>query len=321
MHGEAAYPVALKGRVPIRLSTENGPIVKGDRIALSSIPGIGMKATESDMIVGIALEDYDGERAYSEGFLNQFGDDLVKVKITERNRNTDTRTQDGCYFGGGVEEGEEECDPLTVKTIKPKVITIDERTEVLAALADESAEDAVTPEGETVTLGQALMFVQLEEHIAGKDMDVLTALSATSTLLNGNGEETLFDRLKALAQGFVDGVLRVAGIRTDELCIGETCVDEATLKALLRDHADSASSPPPAPPEPSGDEEVEDPSVETPPVETIQEEDTEGVAPQDEEPTDETEEEIVVEEETSTPPEEPAVDPEPTPTPESTPTE
>ncbi|MBX4216012.1 hypothetical protein KW797_03615, partial [Candidatus Parcubacteria bacterium] len=58
----AASPerVALVGRVPVKVSTEGGPIKSGDRIALSSIPGVGMRATTSGMTVGIALEDFDG---------------------------------------------------------------------------------------------------------------------------------------------------------------------------------------------------------------------------------------------------------------------
>lgn len=56
---EHARPVALSGRVPVNVSTENGPIRAGDRISLSSIPGIGAKAIRSGMTVGIALEAFD----------------------------------------------------------------------------------------------------------------------------------------------------------------------------------------------------------------------------------------------------------------------
>ena len=52
-------PVALAGRVPVKVSLEGGPIKIGDRIALSSVPGVGMAATTSGMTVGIALEPYD----------------------------------------------------------------------------------------------------------------------------------------------------------------------------------------------------------------------------------------------------------------------
>lgn len=53
-------PVALVGRVPAKVSTENGPIAKGDPITSSSIPGVGMRATKQGRIIGIALEPYGG---------------------------------------------------------------------------------------------------------------------------------------------------------------------------------------------------------------------------------------------------------------------
>ena len=50
-------PIALAGRVPVRISTENGPIFPGDRLSLSpTIPGTAVKAVTSGMTIGIALE-------------------------------------------------------------------------------------------------------------------------------------------------------------------------------------------------------------------------------------------------------------------------
>ena len=52
--------VALAGRVPIKVSLENGPIEPGDRLTTSSIPGIAMKATKAGIVIGMALESFDG---------------------------------------------------------------------------------------------------------------------------------------------------------------------------------------------------------------------------------------------------------------------
>ncbi|MBI5457879.1 DUF5011 domain-containing protein, partial [Candidatus Kaiserbacteria bacterium] len=49
-------PVALAGRVPVKFSAENGPVKIGDRIAPSSIPGVGMKAGPFDDSVGIVID-------------------------------------------------------------------------------------------------------------------------------------------------------------------------------------------------------------------------------------------------------------------------
>jgi hypothetical protein len=53
-------PVAIKGRVLVKVSDENGPIKAGDYITSSATqPGFGMKATRSGQVVGQALNDYD----------------------------------------------------------------------------------------------------------------------------------------------------------------------------------------------------------------------------------------------------------------------
>jgi len=52
-------PIALSGRVKVKVNLNNGPIAVGDRITTSTVPGVGMKATEAGMVVGIALEPID----------------------------------------------------------------------------------------------------------------------------------------------------------------------------------------------------------------------------------------------------------------------
>ncbi|HRH23660.1 MAG TPA: hypothetical protein PK295_03445, partial [Candidatus Magasanikbacteria bacterium] len=48
--------VALTGRVPVKVSFENGPILPGDPLTAASIPGYAMKATKASKIVGYAVE-------------------------------------------------------------------------------------------------------------------------------------------------------------------------------------------------------------------------------------------------------------------------
>jgi hypothetical protein len=58
-----SYPVivALAGRVPVKVSFENGPIAPGDQLTPSSTPGVAMKATKSGVIIGQALTSYATE--------------------------------------------------------------------------------------------------------------------------------------------------------------------------------------------------------------------------------------------------------------------
>src|SRR6202007_565961 len=48
--------VGLAGRVPVKVSMENGPIHIGDPLTSSSTPGTAMKASRAGKILGYALE-------------------------------------------------------------------------------------------------------------------------------------------------------------------------------------------------------------------------------------------------------------------------
>ena len=58
-------PIALTGRVPVKISAENGPISAGDPLTSSTIPGVAAKATRAGRVIGIALEPYDSKEAGS----------------------------------------------------------------------------------------------------------------------------------------------------------------------------------------------------------------------------------------------------------------
>ncbi len=61
-------PVALVGRIPVKVNLEQGPIAVGDRIGLSTLPGVGSKATSTGATVGIALEPFnESSRKTSQG--------------------------------------------------------------------------------------------------------------------------------------------------------------------------------------------------------------------------------------------------------------
>ncbi|MBI2475918.1 MAG: DUF5011 domain-containing protein [Candidatus Taylorbacteria bacterium] len=51
-------PIALAGRVPVKVSLDNGPIKKGDFLTSSNRPGIAMKATDAGRVIALALEDF-----------------------------------------------------------------------------------------------------------------------------------------------------------------------------------------------------------------------------------------------------------------------
>lgn len=59
--GVNALPVALSGRVPVKVSTENGKINAGDPLTTSQTPGVAMKSTKAGAIIGTAMTSFDGE--------------------------------------------------------------------------------------------------------------------------------------------------------------------------------------------------------------------------------------------------------------------
>jgi parallel beta-helix repeat protein len=51
-------PVALTGRIPTKVNTQNGNIAVGDYLTISSTPGVAMKSLGGGMVIGRALQSY-----------------------------------------------------------------------------------------------------------------------------------------------------------------------------------------------------------------------------------------------------------------------
>lgn len=63
---DGQLPLALAGRVPVKVSTINGPIHIGDPITSSTIPGFGQASSRPGTIIGKALEDFDPKNGIGE---------------------------------------------------------------------------------------------------------------------------------------------------------------------------------------------------------------------------------------------------------------
>ncbi len=86
------YPVALTGRVPVKVSLINGEIKAGDLITSSNLAGLGMKATSSGSVIGKALEPLSIEQAQAcgESYPNQLcGRIMVLINISWYAANTE----------------------------------------------------------------------------------------------------------------------------------------------------------------------------------------------------------------------------------------
>lgn len=107
------FPVALAGRVPTKVNLEGGEIAVGDPLTTSSTPGYAMKASNAGMIVGYALEPFNGGNNKITVFVNSIyfdGADATSLPgisntasqiSTGRSSNfTQLNMEGGIYMGG-----------------------------------------------------------------------------------------------------------------------------------------------------------------------------------------------------------------------------
>ncbi|MEZ0208663.1 MAG: hypothetical protein ACAH17_00595, partial [Candidatus Paceibacterota bacterium] len=145
----------LSGRVPLKVSTENGPIAVGDRIVLSNVPGVGMKegGTSTEAVVGIALESFDGN-----AYLSPATIEAETGKVATGNTVCTTRlvTSNLKMSGGNDIEGT----TVTPKGNGYEEVCVREQNEVipLAGVAQNT-----TVEGREVKIGKVLVFIALEK--------------------------------------------------------------------------------------------------------------------------------------------------------------
>lgn len=66
------YPVALQGRVLLKVTTANGHITSGDLLSPSSVPGVAMKATKKGTTIAKALESYNAPNTQEIGKIMAF---------------------------------------------------------------------------------------------------------------------------------------------------------------------------------------------------------------------------------------------------------
>ncbi|MFH2063556.1 MAG: tail fiber domain-containing protein [bacterium] len=171
MNEADSYPIALQGRVPTKVSLENGPIEIGDPIAISSVPGVGMKATQADYVVGLALESYagggDGKIAvflkvgwYDGRSINQANNSVSSISISNLNSILDLGGQPIVGIGalegfGGLWRLDSE-GKLTVKEVEAGGVQADRLS--------------VRAEDDTTTIGEGIIPVGSYEYVVENPM-------------------------------------------------------------------------------------------------------------------------------------------------------
>lgn len=198
--GTAGFAVALVGRVPVKVSTENGAIRPGDFLTASSIPGVAMKATEAGPIIGKAFTAYAGSGTGSVMTFVQNG------WYGNASRMSDMSEQGGDIVANVIRAKKIQADSIEgLKIFTDQIASLEERYAGMsgtAQLASASSETVLT-ERSTV----AMKRVSAETLTVGLDADVLGAMTVSGGLTVGGKStfdgETVFGRLVS----FFDRVL------------------------------------------------------------------------------------------------------------------
>jgi hypothetical protein len=144
-------PVALAGKVPVKVTTENGSIKKGDRLVPSSTPGYAMKACGNihcspSVSVGMALEDFSNYAA---------GDsEMVKEEFQ------DTRVEIQDQYNQVSEEINEAIEKSQDKQEQEKLIDQRLQAEEIVEVVNNLTEQIETTNG----FGRVMMFINLGYH-------------------------------------------------------------------------------------------------------------------------------------------------------------
>jgi hypothetical protein len=201
-------PVALVGRVPVKVTLENGPIERGDYLVASSTPGYAMKATKGGMIVGRAMEDFNPTETKSSG-----DSPIVKKHLEEVEKEIDevleVVTESADKENGGkvrIKPELENIDPDSVQEEEKSTEEVKEEVEEIkekitqesetstAKTAENSYGSQSAESSEEVSAGRVMMYVDLSyvsDEAFFNEQKVLGAIDVNDlTLENGN---KLFD--------------------------------------------------------------------------------------------------------------------------------
>ena len=234
-------PVALAGRVPTKVNLEGGPIQIGDRIAPSSVPGVGKKASALDASVGIALEAFSGGAdGFSQGSVTVFLDlqrgidiNAIALKLLGPNNpifaassNSGTASSTPSTGStGSPQAGSQQADPLDfvggmMSAIASRIDSL--TTNGLTYSTDSTSTDASstattnTPYDRYVSDFLHSLFAQVAQWLANA----------------ANGIGDLYAK-----------VIHSDKVQTGELCVQDVCVTRDQLAAVL---ATAPRSPAPA---------------------------------------------------------------------------
>jgi hypothetical protein len=270
--GGHVVPVALAGRVPVKVSTESGEIKPGDYLTPSSTPGVAMKATKSGGIFGQAMEGYMGDPSGSSGQVG-VGQILVYIKsmtyngsIADSFANFDTNAPDfeanvlATLKSQGTGVGQSSivtdrliagleiitpsittttltADTITAKTIHAdKIEGLEIYTNKLGSLADAVASlQSLAGSSQSAVLGVATSDATLVPDNTSPPVSLSSQLNLSS--LTVDGLATISADLSVKGNGFIQGALNILdSLTTKNLLVSQFAyfISDVVFKGNVR---------------------------------------------------------------------------------------
>lgn len=255
-----SYPIALAGRVPTLVSTENGAINIGDPLTTSTRPGYAMKATEAGPIIGYAAEAFSGSA----------GSVIVYVNVSYYSGAPVAQGPAADNAVSGLAQDIENFDTAgTLNFNGGQLLSIGSMTSASGTWRLESDGDVITS-GRLVELVRSAQGADVETY-AATSRQMTVQISGTVSLVNGHADVRFAD-IDPSFTGIVDvnptyralvtpygatGALYVANRTADGFSITESgaastgvSVDWLVI-ATRRDYAPAADAAVPVTPEAS----------------------------------------------------------------------
>ena len=199
---DGAYPIALAGRVPTKVTLENGAIAAGDPLTASTTSGSAMKATEAGQIVGYALESYAGSEsdnlilAYVNlGYWSGGPETITIVQNQASEAPSDTQSYSTLNMSGNI-------------YMSTNAILSIGRLEGMGEVWSVESDGTIKTQGELKTVTDSYQGTKVETVAITSPESVIT-LTGTATLVDGQAEV----RFEDVVPEFNDVISAIAPIR------------------------------------------------------------------------------------------------------------
>ncbi|MCR4313771.1 MAG: hypothetical protein NUV84_00805 [Candidatus Uhrbacteria bacterium] len=197
-----AYPIALAGRVPTKVSTSNGSIAVGDPLTASTTAGVAMKASEAGQIIGYALENFTGTEsdnlvlAYvNVGYWSSASQTMTLMQNVASETSQNTQAYSGLNMSGNI------------YMATNSILSIG-RLEGMSALWSIETDGTIKTQGSLKTVTESYQGTKVET-MAVTSPENMIILTGTATLVEGRAEI----RFEEVSPEYNDVISAIAPIR------------------------------------------------------------------------------------------------------------